>query len=64
VSEAGRVEWLIISAVWLVCAFGGGALMALFYRRMYQGLSFYKLWALWATLLSVMAALIFVVGWI
>jgi hypothetical protein len=58
----GRVEWLIVSAVWLACAFGGGALLAALYRRLYTGLSFHKLWALWTTVLSLAAALIFALG--
>jgi hypothetical protein len=62
VSGSGRLEWLIVSAVWLACAFGGGALLAAFYRRMYTGLSFYKLWAFWTTLLSVAAAIVFALG--
>jgi hypothetical protein len=56
------MEWLIVSAVWLLCAFGGGALLAGLYRRLYSGLSFHKLWALWTTVLSVVAAVVFAFG--
>lgn len=55
----GRTAWLAISAAWLVASFGGGALLAWLYRRLYPGLSFHKLWALWTVILSLVAALVF-----
>jgi hypothetical protein len=58
-----RSAWLAISAVWLACAFGGGALLALLYRRLHPSLSFHKLWALWTTVLSLAAALVFWLAW-
>jgi hypothetical protein len=59
-----QLGWLIVSLVWLIAAFGSGAALAWFYRRMYPSLSFYKLWALWTTLLSVVAAVVFALGWV
>lgn len=54
--------WLIIGAVWLACAFGGSALLALLYKRLHPELSYYKLWALWAVVVSVLAAVVFATG--
>lgn len=54
-----RTAWLAISVAWLVGSFGGGAILAWFYRRLHPGLSFHKLWALWTVILSVVAALVF-----
>jgi hypothetical protein len=58
-----RGAWLVVSAVWLACAFGGGALLARLYRRLYPSLSFHKLWAAWTTVLSLVAALVFWAAW-
>jgi hypothetical protein len=60
---SSRAAWLIVSAVWLACAFGGGALLARFYRRLHPSLSFHKLWAAWTVVLSLVAALVFWAAW-
>jgi hypothetical protein len=57
-----RAAWLLISLAWLVGSFGSGAILAALYKRLYPSLSFYKLWALWTSVLSVTAALIFALG--
>lgn len=61
-SGIGRVDWLIISAAWLIGAFGSSALLALLYKRLHPDLSYYKLWAFWAVVVSVVAALGFAFG--
>lgn len=57
-----RSDWLIISAVWLVAAFGTGAALAWLYKRLHPSLSFHKLWAFWTVIVSVVAALVFALG--
>jgi len=54
--------WLILSAVWLICAFGGSALLAAWYRRLHPSLSFYKLWAFWTVVVSLVAGAAFAFG--
>jgi hypothetical protein len=61
-SELGRLHWMIIGIVWLAAAFGSGAALAWFYQRLYRGLSFYKLWAFWTVVASVVAAAVFALG--
>lgn len=57
-----RIDWLIISAVWLVGAFGSSWLLAHLYRRLYPELSFHKLWAFWALVVMIIAAAVFALG--
>jgi hypothetical protein len=59
VTELGRLGWLAISAAWLVGSFGSSAVLALLYRRLHPELSFYKLWAFWAVVVSMLALAIF-----
>jgi hypothetical protein len=60
--EVGRFGWAVIGLAWLASAFGGGAVMAWWFRRLYPDLSFHKLWALWTVALSLTAATIFLLG--
>jgi hypothetical protein len=60
--QLGAGGWLLVGAAWLAGAFGGGAALAALYKRLHPGLAFYKLWALWAMLLSAGAALLFAFG--
>jgi hypothetical protein len=62
VPPVGRFGWLIISAAWLLGAFGSAALLALLYRRLHPELSFYKLWAFWTLIVSGIAAAVFAFG--
>lgn len=59
---SGLVAWLPVGAAWLVGAFGGGAALAWLYKRLHPELAFYKLWALWTSVLSALVALLFVFG--
>ncbi len=59
---ADRVEWLIISAAWMVGAFGSSWVLARLYRHLHPELSFYKLWAFWAIVVMVVAAAVFGLG--
>lgn len=57
-----RTYWVVIGLVWLAAAFGSGAALAWFYRRLYPGLAFYKLWALCTVVVSLVAAAVFALG--
>jgi hypothetical protein len=52
----------VLSAAWLIGSFGSAALLALLYRRLHPELSFYKLWAFWVIIVSVLAAGVFAFG--
>lgn len=52
-------EWLIFSLVWLIASFGSAALLAHLYRKLHPELDFYKLWALWTVIVSLLAGAIF-----
>lgn len=54
--------WFIVALAWLACSFGAGALLAVFYKRLHPTLSFHKLWAFWAVLSSVLAAILLSTG--
>lgn len=51
-TDAGRLEWLIIAAAWLAASFGSAAAIAWLQSRVYPELSFHKLWALWTVIAS------------
>ena len=53
---------LILGLVWLLASLGAGAALAWLYKRLHPSLAFYKLWALWSMLLSVLAALVLLLG--
>jgi hypothetical protein len=54
--------WLLVALAWLLGAFGGGAALAWLYKRLHPGLAFYKLWALWTTVLGALVALLLAFG--
>jgi len=54
--------WLPVALAWLLGAFGGGAALAWLYKRLHPGLAFYKLWALWTTVLGAVVAVLLVFG--
>jgi hypothetical protein len=56
------IRFLPLAAAWLLGAFGGGAALAWLYKRLHPGLAFYKLWALWTTVLGAVVALLLVLG--
>ncbi|MEX2583839.1 MAG: hypothetical protein WD766_11225 [Gemmatimonadota bacterium] len=56
------IEWLAISAAWLIGSFGSAALLALLYRRLHPELSFHKLWVFWTVVVSLLALLILGTG--
>lgn len=55
-------QWLPTALAWLTGTFGGGALLAWLYKRLYPSLAFYKLWAMWAAVLGATVALILAFG--
>jgi hypothetical protein len=58
------IRFLPLAAAWLLGAFGGGAALAWLYKRLHPGLAFYKLWALWTTVLGAVVALLLILGFI
>jgi hypothetical protein len=54
-----RLYWGILGLVWLVGAFGSSAALAALYKRLHPELSFYRLWAMWAIVVSVIGAVVF-----
>jgi len=54
------IRFLPLAVAWLVGAFGGGAALAWLYKRLHPQLAFYKLWALWTTVLGAVVALLLV----
>lgn len=56
------VQWLPVAVAWLVGSFGGGAALAWLYKRLHPGLAFYKLWALWTTVLGAIVFLLIAFG--
>jgi hypothetical protein len=54
--------WLLVGGAWMLGTFGGGWLLAALYKRLHPSLSFYKLWALWSSLLGAIVAMIFGLG--
>ena len=55
-------HWLPVALAWLVGAFGGGAALAALYKRLHPQLAFYKLWALWTTVLGAVVAVMLILG--
>ena len=58
------IRFLPLAAAWLLGAFGGGAALAWLYKRLHPELAFYKLWALWTTVLGAVVALLLVYGFV
>ncbi|HYH78893.1 MAG TPA: hypothetical protein VEX86_03830 [Longimicrobium sp.] len=55
-------QWVPIGIAWMVGAFGGGAALAWLYKRLHPQLAFYKLWALWTTVLGAIVFLLLAFG--
>jgi apolipoprotein N-acyltransferase len=62
VPELGRLQWALIGVVWLLTAFGSGAALAWLYKRLHPELDFFKLWAMWTAVLSVVVGALFLLG--
>jgi hypothetical protein len=58
VREGEVIGWLAVLLAWAAGSVGGGAALAWLYKRLHPSLAFYKLWALWTLLLSLIAALV------
>ncbi len=56
------MAWLVVAGAWLLGTFGGGWVLAAIYKRLFPGLAFYKLWAVFAAVLNGVAALLFAFG--
>jgi hypothetical protein len=56
------MQWLAVAAAWVVGAFGGGAVLAWLYKRLHPQLAFYKLWAMWTTVLGAVVAVMLILG--
>jgi ABC-type phosphate/phosphonate transport system permease subunit len=46
----------------MIGTFGGGAALAWLYKRLHPQLAFYKLWAMWSTVLGAVVALLLAFG--
>jgi len=55
-------QWLPTALAWIVGAFVGGAALAWLYKRLHPSFAFYKLWALWTTVLGTTVALLMIFG--
>lgn len=56
------IRFLPLAVAWLLGAFGGGAALAWLYKRLHPQLAFYKLWAMWTTVLGAVVALLLTLG--
>lgn len=48
----------MLLAAWGMGSLGSGAALAWLYKRLHPSLAFYKLWAFWTTVVSLIGALI------
>lgn len=55
-------HWLVILAAWAVGSLGSAAALAWLYRRLHPSLAFYKLWAFWTMVVSLIAAAVLAFG--
>jgi coenzyme F420-reducing hydrogenase gamma subunit len=55
-------DWLIIGLAWMGGTFGCGWMLAWLYKRLHPQLAFYKLWALWTTVLGAIVFLLLAFG--
>jgi len=59
VESVSKLGGALIGLTWLVAAFGSGAALAWLYRRLHPELSFPRLWARWAFVVSLAPAVFF-----
>lgn len=55
--------WVLLGVVWLATALGGGAVLASLARRIYDGLSWRRLWLFYSGLLGFMVAVVMAIAW-
>lgn len=60
---SGGVAVAILGAVWLACAVGGGAALALLARRIHPSLSFRRLWIFYTAILAFTTAAVLAIAW-
>lgn len=53
----------LLATVWLTCAIGGGALLALLATRIHPSLSFRRLWIFYSAILAFTAAAVLAIAW-
>jgi hypothetical protein len=53
----------VLVGLWIACAIASGAALAALARRRHPSLSFRRLWVLYSAVVSLVAALAFVVLW-
>ena len=61
-SPGGFGPWTAVAVGWMIGTFGGGAALAWLYKRLHPQLAFYKLWAMWSTVLGAVVALLLAFG--
>lgn len=55
--------WVLLALVWVGTSLGGGAVLASLARRIYDGLSWRRLWIFYSGLLAFMVAVVMAVAW-
>lgn len=53
----------VLTVVWLGCALGGGAVLALLARRIHPSLSFRRLWLFYSGILGITVAAVLAIAW-
>lgn len=57
------VAVVLLAAVWLLCSFGGGAMLALLATRIHPSLSYRRLWLFYSAILAVTVAAVLAIAW-
>jgi hypothetical protein len=53
---------LALFLAWVAGSVGSGAALAWLYKRLHPSLAFYKLWAVWTMVMSLLAAIVLLVA--
>ena len=60
---SGTAVWALLVLVWVATSLIGGALLASLAKRIYDDLSWRRLWIVYSGLLGFMVAAIMAIGW-
>lgn len=53
----------LLGSVWLLCALGGGVVLALLANRIHPSLSFRRLWVFYSAVLGFTTAAVLAIAW-